>query len=40
MLILLIACSNESPTTQEFSRPTPYIEATVEARVPEKVVTA
>ena len=39
LLVLFIACSNGSATTTESIRPTPDIEATVEARVPEKVVT-
>ena len=38
LLVLFVACSNGSAVTIESTRTTPSIEATVEARIPKKVV--
>ena len=38
LLVLFIACGNESTTTPVSIQPTPDIEATVEARVAAKIV--
>ena len=38
LLVLFVACSNGSAATIESTRTTPSIEATVEARIPKKVV--